>query len=63
MNRPIEKTRYNNDPATVEDIQDLRRGLQDHIDTKIIGLKGRLEERMDALENRIKAMEITTIVF
>ena len=57
MSSGSSRQRYNNEPATWQDIQDLRRAMQGHIDTKIIGLKNHVDEEFKAVHASVNKLE------
>ena len=57
MSSDISRQRYNTSPATWQDIQDLRRVMQGHIDTKIIGLKSYVDEEVKAVHASFDKLE------
>lgn len=57
MSSDISRQRYNTDPATWQDIQDLRRVMQGYFDTKIIGLKSYIDEEVKAVHARFDKLE------
>lgn len=57
MSSDPSRQRYNTEPATWQDIQDLRRVMQGHIDTKIIGLKRYVEEEFKAVHASVDKLE------